>query len=270
MNARTLLCALVAPAFLTAASSAQISYSGGVYSQEFDTLPQTTGAGSDTVTITGRGPHTLNSAFGISGLDGWYGANPAGSSENTEFRAQNGSLAGGSGRGVLSFGATGSTDRALGALSTSNQINSFGAVFINDTADTLTEFTLLYTGEQWRRGSVPAPNALFFFYGLGSSIDDATTAFSGLDFVGPNTQLAPTEVALDGNDPINSALITATISGLNWTPGSSLAIRWNAQDQTGQDDGVAIDSLRFSAAVPAPGAFALLGLGGLAIARRRR
>lgn len=270
MNARMLSCALAALAFLAAAAGAQISYTGGVYSQEFDTLPITTGAGSDTVTVAGRGPHALNSAFGVAGLDGWYGANPSGSSENTEFRAQNGSLAGGSGRGVLSLGAAGSTDRALGALSTSNQINSFGAVFINDTADTLTEFTLIYTGEQWRRGSVPAPNGLFFFYGLGTSIDDATNAFTGLDFVGPNTQAAPTEVALDGNNPLNQSLIAATIGGLNWLPGTSLAIRWNAQDQSGQDDGVAIDSLRFSAAVPAPGALALLGLGGLTALRRRR
>lgn len=270
MKAQLLSCALVAPAFLAVAAGAQISYSGGIYAQDFDTLPITTGAGSDTVTVTGRGPHALNAAFGVTGLDGWYGANPGGSSENTEFRAQAGNIGGGGGRGVLSLGAAGSSDRALGALSTSNQINSFGAVFINDTADTLTEFTLLYTGEQWRRGSVPAPNGLFFFFGLGASIDDATTAFNALDFIAPNTQGAPTEVALDGNDPLNSALISGTITGLNWLPGTSLAIRWNAQDQTGQDDGVAIDSLRFSAAVPTPGALALLGLGGAMALRRRR
>lgn len=270
MKAQLLLCALSAPAFLAAAAGAQISYSGGVYAQEFDTLPITTGAGSDAIIVPGRGPHALNTAFGVSGLDGWYGANPSGSSTNTEFRAQAGNLGGGSGRGVLSLGAAGSSDRALGALATSNQINSFGAVFINDTADTLTEFTLLYTGEQWRRGNVPAPNALFFFYGLGSSIDDATTAFGGLDFVAPNTQAAPTEVALDGNDPLNSLLVSATVTGLNWLPGTSLAIRWNAQDQSGQDDGVSIDSLRFSAAIPAPGAFTLLGVGGLVALRRRR
>ena len=113
--------ALVALAGLAAAPAlATIQYSGGTYSQNFDGLGST-GA----QTLTGRGPHALNGVIGTAGLDGWYAANFGGSSTNTEVRAQDGSLAGSAGRGVVSFGTGGSGERALGALATSNQISSF-------------------------------------------------------------------------------------------------------------------------------------------------
>jgi hypothetical protein len=234
-----------------------------VYAQEFDGL-----AASGSATLTGRGPHALEGVLGSSGVPGWYGANFAGSSSNTEVRAQDGSLGSSAGRGVVSFGATGSGERALGALSTSNQINRFGALFMNDTGLTLQEVTIQFYGEQWRRGNVPTADTLTFGYGLTNSIETATTPFAGLSFSSLNLQAAPTEVALDGNDPANRMLIQATIGGVNWTPGSSLAISWTATDLSGQDDGLAIDSLRLSGAVPAPGGLTLLAA--LAAWPRRR
>ncbi|MDX2131400.1 MAG: hypothetical protein SFY69_05045 [Planctomycetota bacterium] len=254
----------VAVGALASIAAGQISYTGGVYSQNFDGLPS-----SGTLTQTGRGPHALNPIFGDASLDGWFGGNPGGSNGNTEFRAQDGSLAGSAGRGVVSFGTTGSGERALGALPTSNQISHFGALFTNNTGATLTDITISYTGEQWRRGDVADPQFLGFFYGLGSSIADAMTAESALSFSSANTQAAPLEVALNGNDPMNKTLVTATISGVNWTPGSTLAIRWLISEQSGQDDGLAVDDFSLRA-VPAPGAGALLGLGAIVALRRRR
>ncbi len=262
--------ALLAVVGLTAAANAQLSFTGGTITQNFDGLPATTGAGSDTVTVAGRGPHALTAGFtAATGVTGWQGANFSGSSTTTEFRAQNGSGAGGSGRGVISFGSTGSSDRALGTLATSNQINSFGLVLTNNTGAPITFFTVSYVGEQWRRGSVPGPNKLAFLYRLGSGLaSTGLTAFPALDFVAPNTQGAPTEVAIDGNAAANRTAITGTITGINWAPGTNLVLQWNGQDQTGQDDGLAIDD--FSFVVPTPGAAALLGLGALVAGRRRR
>lgn len=248
-----------------AASAQSILYSGGTYSQNFDGL-----ASSGFEALTGAGPHHLQGVLGSTSVNGRYAFRSGGSGTTTEFRAQDGSLSGSAGRGVVSFGTTGSGERALGGLATSAQIGRFGAVLVNNTSETLTDVTISYTGEQWRRGNVPAPgNTLYFAYALSNSIADATTTFAPLNFVAPNNQSSPTEVALNGNDPLNQTFISATLLGLNWAPGTSLAIAWQCEDISGQDDGLAIDGVSISA-VPAPGSVALLAMGGLLAARRRR
>jgi len=152
---------LVISAALSVAAPAlagPLSYTGGTYSENFDTLPST-GASS----VANRGPNYINPTWtGATALTGWQMANPTGSATTTEYRAQDGSLSGSAGRGVVSFGTTGSSDRALGALSTSNQIPTFGLVLTNNTSQLLTSFTLSYTGEQWRRGDAVPQDSLLF------------------------------------------------------------------------------------------------------------
>ncbi len=263
--------ALIVLAGASSSALAQLSYVGGTYSQNFDALPST-----GSFTVTGRGPFNLGTGFGgVPGLDGWQGAQFDGSGANSELRAQDGSLSGSAGRGILSFGSNGSSDRALGALSTSAQISTFGLSIRNDSADTLTQFTLSYFGEQWRRGNVAVPgNQLQFSYGFTNDLFDITpanpfTAVASLGFFSPNTQAGPTEVALFGNDEENRVLVSDTVLSLNWTPGSTLVLQWSAQDITGQDDGLGIDDLVFSAAVPAPST-AIAVFAGLGITARRR
>jgi len=254
---------VVSLAIASAASAAPLSYTGGTYSKNFDTLPST-----GTGTLPGKGPNDLVPGWtGATGLTGWQGAiTPLSSGTNTEYRADNGSGSGSTGRGLVSYGSTGSSDRALGGLATSNQIPFFGLVLQNNTANVLTQFTLSYTGEQWRRGNVPAPNTLAFSYGEAADIAGALTNYAPLTFTAPNTQAAPTDVALDGNSKANQSAISATVTGLNWAPGETLVLRWSAQDQSGQDDGLAIDNLSFQAnAVPEPSSIALALFGAVGV-----
>lgn len=260
-------------AVLTVTASAvagPLSYTGGTYTQNFDTLPST-GASS----VANRGPNYINPSWsGVTGsnLEGWQFAQPLGTATTTEYRAQNGSLSGSGGRGVVSFGTTGSSDRALGSLTTSNQIPTFGLVLTNNTAQVLTSFTLSFTGEQWRRGDrVDPQNTLFFSYGLASDIGASLTDYSALDFTSPTA--APLNSALDGNLPANQTAKSATITGLNWGVGQTLVLKWTSDEASGQDDGLAIDNLSFSA-VPEPSSFALAAVGLVGAAgivwRRRR
>lgn len=264
MNARNaaLGLATLSLAGLAGLASGAVNFNGS-YAQNFDGLGATGAA-----TLTGRGPHALNGVIASTNMDGWEGANFLGTSTNTEVRAQDGSLSGSAGRGVISFGTGGSSDRALGTLATSNQISSFGVVFTNTSTDTYESLRVTYTGEQWRAGEAGLLNTLAFAYGFGGDLNAATTGFSALTFTTPN--LTGGEIGINGNLASNQGVVDATITGLNWAPGTSLVLRWNGGDLTGQDNGLAIDNLNITGIVPAPGSLALLAIGGLVGGRRRR
>jgi autotransporter-associated beta strand protein len=216
-----------------------ISFTGTDYTQLFDTLPFT-GANP---TYTGAGPFDVPTSDSLT-LAGWSFYKSGGSGTNALFRIDNGTLTSGS---LYSYGATSSTERAIGALSSGTTATTFGATFSNDTATTLTSFTLTYTGEQWRRGS-GAANTLTFSFSLGATniSSGVFTTYAALNFTAPvNTGI---NVALDGNLAANQVAISQTISGLSWAPGTTLTIRWADVDDVGSDDGLGVDNLTFAAA----------------------
>jgi len=221
--------------FIASTASAQVPF-GGSYQQDFDGLAQ-----SGAVTLSGRGPHAIEGVLGSTGVEGWTGANLLGSSENTEFKAHDGSLASGAGRGVIFFGSNGMSDRALGALPTSNQISSFGVVLLNVSTETYAAVQIAFTGEQWRAGTANVPNVLAFSYGFGDALEAATTPFGALDFATPF--LDGGEVAVDGNNAAFQTPIAATIRGIAWAPGQTIVLRWDIAEFSGQDNGLGIDDL---------------------------
>jgi len=250
---------------LTAGSGAQaapvsLTSLGGAYTQDFDTLSNTAGSTTNASLPTG---------WAITESGG-------GSRDNEQYAVDSGSSNFGD---VYSYGASNSTDRALGVLRSGTLVPTIGAEFFNNTGATITLLDIAYIGEQWRLGTASRTDQLDFQYSANAtSLSSGTYLdFNALDFVTPNTT---TSGAKNGNDATNRATISATISGLSIATGASFWIRWNDFDASGADDGLAIDNFsltargevaRESLAVPEPGSMMLAGiaLAGLMTTRRR-
>jgi predicted extracellular nuclease len=231
---------------LAIAASAQVSYTGGSYTQNFDTLTDLTI--STAVNLGGPGPFALTgSPMNGSGLTGWSLARMTGSNANALFASGTGSSNTGA---VYSFGALNNSERALGILQSGATNPTVGVVFTNDTGATINSFTVTYTGEQWRYGGTSGTDRLAFEYQVGgTSISSGTfTAVTALDFSSPvhGNGTTVTGFALSGNAAANRQVITASVGGIFWAPGQSLVLRWTDFNVTGSDDGLAIDDFSFT------------------------
>lgn len=234
--------------------SAQVQYSGGTYLQDFDTLANTgTPAWADNTTIPGF--YALFSATG---------AAPA------TYVVGTGSATTG---GLYSYGAAGSTDRALGSLSSGTpQTVSYGIRFVNQSSFTFDSLVVNFTGEQWRNGGNVTPQSLDFAYAIGSGLTINGTGFTSVPQLTFTSPVATASAgALDGN--VNSQSLSFTISGITWAPGQEVFIRFQDVNDAGNDHGLAVDNFSFQATqVPEPSSVALglLGLAGIVALRRRR
>ncbi|MCC7229423.1 MAG: PEP-CTERM sorting domain-containing protein [Fimbriimonadaceae bacterium] len=231
------------------AAFAQLSYAGGTYTQGFDSLSPTGTANTWTDNTT---------------LLGWF-------SSRVAYNAGDGS----SNTGALySFGAsTTDNERALGSIASGTTTTIFfGASFTNNMDAAANEFTIQYTGEQWRNGGNTTQQKLTFEYSLdATSLSTGTwIAASSLDFTGPIA--TATASALNGNLAANQANLNSLVSPQSsWAQGSNLWIRWTDLNDAGNDHGLAVDNFAFSSRpVPEPASLAALGLGAIALIRRRR
>lgn len=237
------LTAVVTAAFsLTSSLSAQISYDGGTYSQDFDTLPVSI---TTATFMTGTGPFDVPTQDGGT-LEGWSMWKNGGSGTDLRIQSNDGSANSGS---IYFYGEPDSSERALGALASGSGAYTFGATFTNTSTETYTSFTLSYIGEQWRYGGSGAsnPNNLTFSFAINATSIAAGsfTTVPELNFNSVvNTGVAS---ALNGNLSQYQTEISFITTGLLWTPGSTLTIRWSDVDNVGSDDGLAVDNLSFSA-----------------------
>lgn len=174
-----------------------------------------------------------------------------GSNANSTYRVDNGTS---NTSDFYLLGATNSTERAIGGYSSNNLQSEWGASLINNAGVTLTDFTLTYTGEQWRDGGSPSAvkNVDAFSYSVNSATSLTTGIWNNV------TQLNFTalvnnnssDITLNGNSVANKIVITFTVTGISWAPGQTLWIRWTDPNESGNDDAMGIDDLIFSAAVP--------------------
>jgi hypothetical protein len=231
-------------------------------------------------------------------VPGWYLYHPLdpsgtedGVNDHQRFRFGSGSQNTGSYWGYSTNGAT-DGERALGSLGSvtvaDNNVAQYVAVRLNNnTGVTLTQFTLTYDGEQWRDGSststsVTGNTAEKLSFGYSSTATGAnwfldTTPFNAvpaLDFTAPvvNADTTATSGAtVNGNVEGRVNNITATVTGVNWAPGADLWLRWaDLQLANEDDDGLAVDDVEFTAAVPEPAGLAVLAWGGIGLVARRR
>lgn len=256
-----------------AGSYAQISFAGGTYSQNFDSLDST---GTNIV-------WTDNST-----LAGWYQRRV--NDPTTELADQYNAGTGSSNTGaVYSFGSENSSERALGSIGSGTvEHAAYGVRLTNTSGQLINSVDISYTGEQWRDGgnASAVAHTLFFSYNVGGTTigadtqatggasgygaDPSFTTVSALDFTSPTAISTSTGYALDGNLASNRAAISGTIS-LNWAAGQDLWIRWVDINNVGNDHGLAVDDFSLTAnPVPEPGTMAALVLGAAAFARRRR
>jgi hypothetical protein len=233
----------------SAVSPSNISYTSGNYFQDFNTLPST---GTFSTTGFGQGPYYLTSSpINATGITGWQIAAIGGTTVPLDVRLNTDAGTSSSGSNY-NYGTASSTDRAIGCLASSAYLGSVGATFVNNSTNQLNKVTITYVGENWRRGGSGSFNKMLFAYKVGESSINATgfTTVPSLDFSTP-TPVTGTASALDGNSTANRAVITSTFTlDSYWLPGQTLTIRWNDVDETGTDDGLAIDSLTFSAEGP--------------------
>jgi len=163
---------------------------------------------------------------------------------NTIYTAGTGSSTTGD---TYSFGSLSSTERAFGGLQSGTLIPTIGASFINNTGLTINEITIEFTGEQWRLGALGRLDKLDFQYSTNASgLSSGTWVdIDLLDFTAPIT--SPTVGLLDGNLTANRTNVTAIITGLSISAGTTFWIRWNDFDAAGSNDGLAIDDFSLKA-----------------------
>jgi trimeric autotransporter adhesin len=234
-------------------AQAQVNFTGATLTQNFNTLAN-----------TGTGNAFVNNTT----IVGWY----------SNIAAYNGGNGSSSTSAMYSYGATASTDRALGGL-TSNGVPSitYAIEIVNNTGATIDLSTLQvsYTGEQWRKQNNAAQVLLFDFLNAGASnvnqlAAGGYTATTALNFTSPITG-GGGGTALDGNLPANQVQLASVISSTSqsWNNGDHLWLRWTQNADPQKDQGIAIDNVAI-AAIPEPGTLSLFALGGLGMLSKHR
>lgn len=226
---------------LASLSYAQVSLTAlnTAYTQNFDGLAST-GTGTGTVTTTGTSGSKVASVILSGSLSGWYFVETTTNADGV-YTASTGSDTPGD---TYSYGASASTERALGSIASSNLLSKYGAQFKNDTGNTIDQLVISYTGEQWRLGDVAraTKDQIVFEYSTNAtSLTTGTwTEVTALKYETTVIQSGPVG-AKDGNHPTFRASLSNTVKGLNISAGQTFWVRFSDINISGTDDGLAVD-----------------------------
>jgi T5SS/PEP-CTERM-associated repeat protein len=243
---------LLADGSIEVSAPPAILMSSGNYTQDFASLAMSGG-------VEWRDNSTLL---------GWYAAETLPPTNITAYVASDGSSATGE---LYSFGSTGSSERALGSIASIGGTGdiSYGLCLTNDSANTLSNFTISYTGEQWRCSGTAAARTLTFSYKTSASaitnsepgVVTNWTEVATLDFTSP-TVFIPT-TALDGNASTNRQVFSQVlVPGLVVPAGQNVFLRWRYPASS--PHGLAVDDLTISFSVLAPRFTSIFSTNGVA------
>jgi hypothetical protein len=239
--------AVIGAAAAALSSSAQVVLTGpSTYYQDFNSLASF-GTGN---------PWTNNLPTAL--MPGWY-------SNMTTYDADDGTLAA---SGQYSYGNNNSTERALGSVALPGALIVYGMRLNNGSTTTFGSLNVDYTGEQWRSGSVLTDVLQFEYSTNATSLFSGTwTAAPALDFNSPNNSGAG---AINGNLAANQSMQSSTITGLNWTVGTDMWVRWKHVGNASRH-GMAIDDVHVKAGVvPEPSTMVAIGVACVGLLRSRR
>jgi autotransporter-associated beta strand protein len=246
-----------------------VGYSGGTYTQNFDTLPVRSPTGSTTgsvnfstmnVTPSVIAALTTPTLYGAgvtppAELNGWGFTRIGGTgTAGTNFVWNAGQANSGA---VYNYGLPDQTDRALGTVASGSVTPRIGLVLVNNSASTYSGFTLGFISEQWR-SSTSVTNSLKFGYSVGA-LENADSLFGGTP-QGESASLdAPALAPVASNGDTNGSLPAfqtarsgvVSGNGFTWAPGQVLVLTWSDTNDGGNDAGIGIDDLSFSATIAA-------------------
>lgn len=187
------------------------------------------------------------SGMGASGTDflpGWTAINTLGGA-TLSMAVSDGSASTGN---IYNVGNTASEERAFGTLADGTTIPAFGAVFTNNSGNTVSKIAIQTKMEQWRESSDATVNeTVAFSYSLNATgLNDGTwTPVTVLDLKEKLTS-ATTNLAVNGNLASNYTLLSNIISGINWANGTNLWIKWSDANEAGNNGLYAIDNFSLS------------------------
>ena len=184
----------------------------------------------------------------------------------TSYNADTGAANSGN---FLSYGSSGSSDRALGGLGSGGVYFSgpspapavpsgavagwFALALSNATAAPITNLTIAFNGEQWRNGGNATAQTMVLEYGYGASFEQvATWTAPGGNFNWASPVATATAAAVDGNNAGRAGNLGGTLNlgASPWAASTTLWLRWTESNDVGSDHGLAIDDLSISLPVP--------------------
>jgi hypothetical protein len=145
---------------------------------------------------------------------------------------------------VYNVGTINTEERAFGTLADATTTPVLGAVFQNNTGGMVTKISIQARMEQWKEsGNASVNEIVAFYYSLDATSlnDGAWTAVTALN-LNEKLTMATSNGAVNGNLFANYTNMSNIITGLNWTNGTNLWIKWVDTNDAGSNGMFAIDN----------------------------